>query len=69
MKIKLTAQQMHNAFMIAEAETAEHFGGATCALKTKDGNSECPICDFHIRYRKHLGINEEEYQWSLGNGG
>ena len=65
MKIELTPRQMHDAFIAAEQETAKHFNGQTCAMKTKDGNETCPICYFHIAYKKHLGIDANKYWAAL----
>lgn len=49
-------EALNHAFGLAENETAEQFGGKTCSLVDKDGNSTCPICFFRIRVKHHLGF-------------
>lgn len=46
-----TAAILREASSEAENQVAAHFNGETCSMVNKDGQGECPICSFTLRFR------------------
>lgn len=52
----ITHEQLYEAFVWAENQTAREFGGAVCSMRNRTGEDECPICYFYAALKRELGF-------------